>query len=78
MTEDKKGGRGGLRPGGGRKLLGTDARRTVSFSLPPDLAEWLDERAQAKGLSRSEALTRILEGLRTSGSTDFESFRPES
>lgn len=66
MTEEKRGRWGGPRPGGGRKPIGTDARRTVSFSLPPDLAEWLDARAQAEGVSKSEALARILESLRSS------------
>lgn len=78
MTEEKRGGWGGPRPGGGRKPIGTDARRTVSFSLPPDLAEWLDARAQAEGVSKSESLARILEVLRSSGSTDSAEIRGQS
>ena len=64
MTRESKGGWGGPRPGGGRKRLGAEKRRTVAFSLPPDLAAWLETYAEADGVSRSEALTQILESAR--------------
>lgn len=37
--------------------------RTVSFSIPPELADKLDQRAQAVGISKSSYLTMLLSSV---------------
>lgn len=56
MAGKAKGGRG-------KKAKNPYERFTVT--LPPDLKEWLDDRATRQNLSRSEALALLLEEVRT-------------
>lgn len=58
MTET---GWGGARPGAGRPLTGEEKRKTYSFSLLPTYMDHLEKVAQGKGLSKSQALERLLQ-----------------
>ncbi len=62
--------RGGKREGAGRPPKGAERGKPVTFWLPPDLAAWLDERAQARGpRARSQVLVEALEALRAAPGT---------
>ena len=37
--------------------------RTVSFSIPPELVDQLEQRAQAVGISKSSYLTMLLSSV---------------
>lgn len=52
---------GGAREGSGRPRS-YDGERTVtiSFAVPPELVEKLDEYAKQEGMSRSKAITQVL------------------
>lgn len=52
--------RGGRRQGAGRPPAGEAKRVRVSLTLPPELIAAADREAAARGLSRSEMLTRAL------------------
>ncbi len=57
--------RGGMRPNAGRKPGDPAAKRArIAHTIPPDLLAWLTRRAVRRRLSRSEALTEILEEAR--------------
>ena len=49
MQEQKRKGRGGPRPGSGRKPTGRLARRALMVYLTDDVATRLDERLKATG-----------------------------
>ena len=53
-------GRGGARPGAGRKPLGDRKRRKTTLLVPPEVLAVLDERARREGVSRSESLARCV------------------
>lgn len=42
----------------------------VSVTLPPELAEWLDERASALGVDRTEMLVQLVGAYRTAADLD--------
>jgi len=53
--------RGGPGRGQGRKHLNPDERkRTLSVRLPPDVIDWMDERAEQIGQSRAEIVEDAL------------------
>ena len=52
-------GMGGARPGAGRKPK-ADARRAATFTLPPDQLAAIEALAGRDGISRSEALSRLI------------------
>ncbi|MBC7543049.1 MAG: ribbon-helix-helix protein, CopG family, partial [Candidatus Sericytochromatia bacterium] len=52
-------GMGGARPGAGRKPK-IDARRPATFTLPPDQLAAIDALAGRDGISKSEALSRLI------------------
>lgn len=43
---------------------------SVTVSLPPELAEWLDQRAAERGTDRETALARLLAAHRAAGALD--------
>jgi hypothetical protein len=50
------------KPGPGRPPKPEGEKRViVSFSAPPELAAWLDEACEARGLGRSEFIRELLE-----------------
>ena len=57
---DEKTGKGGRRPGSGRKAIG---KRTspVSFECPTVLKEKIQEMAEAQGISTSKFIRNIVE-----------------
>jgi len=58
--------RGGQRPGSGRKPTGTDPART--FRLSDEFMTNLDGWADVNGVTRSEAIRRLVElGLKVKG-----------
>jgi len=60
MTKPNK--HGGARPNSGRTRLDPQGlpMKTVSVCLPEQLVAWLDNEAARWGVSRSDALRRIL------------------
>ena len=52
-------GMGGARPGAGRKPK-IDARRPATFTLPPDQLAAIEAIASRDGISKSEALSRLI------------------
>lgn len=52
----KKPGRGGLRPGAGRKSLHEGGTKMVGGRVPVDVADWI----AASGLSQTEAITQAV------------------
>jgi metal-responsive CopG/Arc/MetJ family transcriptional regulator len=53
--------RGGPGRGQGRKPMSPDERkRTISVRLPPDVIDWMDERAEQVGQSRAEIVEDAL------------------
>jgi len=59
----KKAQHGGRRPGAGRPPKEGIRTVVIAASVPQDLAGDLDDFAQAKGWSRSKAVTEALRGL---------------
>ncbi|MNT96092.1 hypothetical protein D3C72_2380980 [compost metagenome] len=54
-------GWGGARPGAGRPLKDDEKRKTYSFSLLPTCMDRLEKVTKGKGLSKSQALERLLQ-----------------
>ena len=54
-------GWGGARQGAGRPLTGDEKRKTFSFSVLPACMDRLERAAKDKGLSKSQALERLLQ-----------------
>ena len=55
-------GRGGARDGAGRPTKAPDEKaKMVSFKLPPDLIERIDQAAEAEGLNRTQWLIKAAE-----------------
>jgi hypothetical protein len=52
--------RGGSRPGAGRKPRGEQVRRRLNTTLTPEVIAAIERRAQADGISLSEALDRCI------------------
>jgi hypothetical protein len=59
----KKPQHGGKRPGAGRPLKDGDKRVVIGVSVPESLATALDNFAEAKGWSRSKAVTVAMRAL---------------
>ncbi len=59
ISEKRKWGRGGWRPGAGRPRK-PDARKSVTLTLHPDILAHLDAIAGRDGISRSEAASRLI------------------
>ena len=54
--------RGGRRPGAGRKPMKPEEKMiSISFALPRDLLDRIDDRKHVEGLGRSELLRRYAE-----------------
>jgi hypothetical protein len=62
QSENKKNGRGGARPGAGRKKK-PEGFVSVSMRLSPSAKDKLFAYAKAKGVSAQEALRDIIESL---------------
>jgi hypothetical protein len=60
MAKKKAGGRGGARPGAGRKVGPEGPAVMVSVSLPKSLADALDAYVEAGGVSKSAAVADAL------------------
>lgn len=58
MEREEKRGRGGARPGAGRKA--GRARKTAAISLPLNMWEAIDAAAAQSGLTRSKWLERLV------------------
>ena len=54
-------GRGGKRPGAGRKQEGKTPATTVAISLQADIVHQLDALAKAQGKSRSRVIQEIIQ-----------------
>ncbi len=54
-------GSGGARENAGRPRIDTEARETVTLTLPPRLLRHLREAAGQKGVSVSQMVTDLLE-----------------
>lgn len=62
-VEKPASGRGGARPGAGRKK-GTNSRNIrVAFTLSPEAVARLAAAAEAEGTTRNDIVNRLLEGL---------------
>ena len=60
---EKKSGRGGARPGAGRKKMEGGKRVRASFMFSDKAAANLEAAAEAAGVSRNEWLNALLESL---------------
>jgi hypothetical protein len=58
---------GGRRPGSGRRPLFPVPARAISLTLPLSLIDTLDERAEDKGVTRSQIVAALLASLDTGG-----------
>lgn len=64
MGKKKTSNLGGARPGAGRKVANPEGPTvTTAFSIPQSLLDRLDALANAKGWSKSQAVTEAIRGL---------------
>lgn len=63
MGKKTTAGRGGARPGAGRKTGADGPTIVVAASVPESLAAELDSYAEAKGWNRSKAVTEAIRRL---------------
>lgn len=64
MGRKKQKQHGGERTGAGRPPKYDERQTQVTWTLPPDLLDWIDEQAEEMEVSRSEFITGVMERTR--------------